>query len=249
MYIETIWKSKQFNNNSMVVPICSYSLQHFRSKRQGEDSYADLVGKGIVGQDWHGHLSRQNRRLQVVISTSKLIKTWGICKSKHDPSYLFGKQSWYWMTMYHVSATIIHVWKRPGGGARDCNAATQSEANLAWLSSGAASGLRPLLVNRPECGSSHGPIKRDAPRDGTLVAFPSNEVDLWEKSRLLLRQAEYKNINKLYNGWHPSLPFIPIGSIQSVLECSETGHENLQRRKSYAQGKDLHNHSAAQVLL
>ena len=26
-------------------------------------------------------------------------------------------------------------------------------------------------------------------------------------------------------------------------------HENLQRRKSYAQGKDLHNHSAAQVLL
>ena len=42
---------KQFNNNSMVVPICSYSLQHFRSKRQGEDSYADLVGEGIVGQD------------------------------------------------------------------------------------------------------------------------------------------------------------------------------------------------------
>lgn len=218
MYIE-FWKSKaiqyQFNGSS-------YSLQHFRSKRQGEDSYADLVGEGIVGQDWHGHLSGQNRRLQVVISTSKLIKT-----------RVFANQN---MTPHTFSETILvlndHLYpcisnyhsclkkNNRQEVSRDCNAATQSEANLAWLSSGAASGLRPLLVNRPELWKF--PWSN---QERCTKRWHSHQMKwiFWAKSRLLLRQAEYKNINILYNGWHPSLPFIPIGSIQSVLECSETG--------------------------
>ena len=72
--------------------------------------------------------------------------------------------------------------KRPGGGARDCNAATQSEANLAWLSSGAASGLRPLLVNRPELWKF--PCSNQE-RWHKEMAFPSNEVDLLGKIKAL----------------------------------------------------------------
>ena len=241
---------KQFNNNSMVVPICSYSLQHFRSKRQGEDSYADLVGEGIVGQDWHGHLSGQNRRLQVVISTSKLIKTWGICKSKHDPSYLFGKQSWYWMTMYHVSATIIHVWKRPGGGAKRLQ-----HSNPKWSKLGMA---------QQRCRQR---FETAASKPSWMWKFPwSNQercTKRWHISGIPIKWSGSfgknqgscfgkQNIRILTNYIMVGIQVCHLSRLvpsKVSWNALKQDHENLQRRKSYAQGKDLHNHSAAQVLL
>lgn len=125
----------------------------------------------------------------MLISTSKLTKT-EVSANQNMTLHTFSETILVLNDQVSCirSYSIIHVGKTTGRRCKrfNCNAATQSEANLAWLSSGAASGLRPLLVNRPERGSSHGLVQeKRCARHGILVSFPSTELHLFTKIKAL----------------------------------------------------------------